>query len=168
MSGKGVGTRRIMSAAAAMALAALNLGAAKPATYDLVIANGRVMDPETHADRTANVGVRGGRIAAISTAPLAGRRTIDAKGLVVAPGFIDLHSHAQYAFGYDQQARDGVTTSLELEAGVYPIKPFYDVRVGKTRINYGASVGVQGIRTNIKTGITGDTAQSSPAVIARK
>jgi N-acyl-D-aspartate/D-glutamate deacylase len=154
--------------AAAAALAALSLGAAKPNTYDLVIANGRVMDPETHADRVANVGIRGGKIAAISAAPLAGKRRIDAKGLVVAPGFIDLHSHAQYAFGYDQQARDGVTTSLELEAGVYPIRPFYDARAGKTRINYGASVGVVGMRVNIKTGIRDDTAMSAPAVIVRK
>jgi dihydroorotase-like cyclic amidohydrolase len=160
--------RRITSAAVAMTLAALSLGAAKPATYDLVITGGRVMDPETHADRVANVAVRGGKIAAIGTGPMVGKRTIDAKGLVVAPGFIDLHSHAQYPFGYDQQARDGVTTSLELEAGTYPIKPFYDSRAGKTRINYGASVGIQGIRVNIKTRISDNTAQSSPAVIARK
>jgi len=160
--------RRIISLAAATTLAVLNLGAAKPATYDLVITGGRVMDPETHADWVANVGVRGGKIAAIGKAPMVGRRTIDAKGWVVAPGFIDLHSHASYPFGYDQQARDGVTTSLELEAGTYPIKAFYDDRAGKTRINYGASVGIQGIRTNIKTGISRDTGQSSPAVIARK
>jgi N-acyl-D-aspartate/D-glutamate deacylase len=160
--------RGITGLTAAAMLALLSLGAAKPATYDLVIIGGRVMDPQTHADRTANVGVRGGKIVAIAATPMVGKRRIDAKGLVVAPGFIDLHSHAQYAFGYDQQARDGVTTSLELEAGTYPIKPWYEARAGKTRINYGASVGVQGIRTNIKTGITGDTAQSSPAVIARK
>ena len=69
---------------------------------------------------------------------------------MVAPGFIDLHSHAQYAFGYDQQAHDGVTTALELEEGVYPIAPFYAVRAGKTRINFGASVGLQSIRVKIK------------------
>jgi N-acyl-D-aspartate/D-glutamate deacylase len=160
--------RRITGLAVAMALAALGLGAAKPDTYDLVIIGGRVIDPETHADRVADVGVRGGKIVAIGKGPMVGRRTIDARGLVVAPGFIDLHSHAQYPFGYDQQARDGVTTSLELEAGTYPIKPFYDSRAGKTRINYGASVGIQGIRVNIKTGISDNTAQSSPPVIARK
>jgi dihydroorotase-like cyclic amidohydrolase len=140
----------------------------KAMPYDLVIENGRVMDPETGADRIANVGISKGKIAAISKARLSGKRRIDAKGLVVAPGFIDLHSHAQYAFGYDQQAHDGVTTSLELEAGVYPVAPFYAERAGKTRINYGASVGIQGIRTNIKTGIRDDTRQSAPAVIIRK
>jgi N-acyl-D-aspartate/D-glutamate deacylase len=155
--------------AAAILLALMSLGAA-PArpTYDLAIIGGRVMDPETGADRLANVGVRDGKIVAISSDTLESRRVIDARGLVVAPGFIDLHSHGQDAFGYDQQARDGVTTSLELEAGVYPVAPFYEARAGKTRINYGASVGIQGIRVTIKTGMRDDTRQSTAAVIARK
>ena len=134
---------------------------AKPA-YDLVIMAGRVMDPETRSDGIANVGIRNGRIAAISKEPLSGTRAINAKGLVVAPGFIDLHSHAQYAFGYDQQAQDGVTTSLELEEGVYPIAPFYAVRQGKTRINFGASVGLQSIRVKIKTGIDEEGSLDAP------
>ena len=132
------------------------------ARYDLVIVGGRVMDPETGTDRIANVGIRAGRIAAISSDALTGARTIDAKGLVVAPGFIDLHTHAQYAFGYDQQARDGVTTALELEEGVYPIAPFYAVREGKTRINFGASVGLQSIRVKIKTGMNADEGDGPP------
>jgi len=156
---------------AAAGLPGVAAAAAKP-VYDLVILHGRVMDPETGADRIANVGVRAGRIAVITGRPLTGARTIEAGGLVVAPGFIDLHSHAQYAFGYDQQARDGVTTSLELEAGVYPVKPFYAVREGHTRINYGASVGLQMIRTKITTGIEDDSGSAAgmadPKVIARK
>jgi hypothetical protein len=135
---------------------------AATAPYDLVILHGRVMDPQTGADRIANVGVRAGKIAAISDDAMDGARTIDAKGLVVAPGFIDLHSHAQYAFGYDQQAQDGVTTSLELEEGVYPIAPFYAVRQGKTRINFGASVGLQSIRVKIKTGIDEEGSLDAP------
>ena len=164
---RGAGTLVALSVFAAITGAGAQ-AVAKAAPSDLVIENGRVMDPETGADRVANVGISKGRIAAIGTARMSGKRRIDARGLVVAPGFIDLHSHGQDPFGYDQQARDGVTTSLELEGGVYPVKPFYEARAGKTRINYGASVGIQGIRTNIKTGITGDTSQSSPAVIARK
>jgi hypothetical protein len=128
-------------------------GTAQTARYDLVILNGRVMDPQSGTDRVENVGIRDGKIAALSSATLEGARSIDAKGLVVAPGFIDIHSHAQYAFGYDQQARDGVTTALELEEGVYPVAPFYRVREGKTRINFGASVGLQSIRVKIKSGI---------------
>jgi len=134
---------------------------AEPA-YDLVILSGRIMDPESGTDRIANIGVRDGRIAEISEKSISGKRTIDAKGLVVAPGFIDLHSHAQYALGYDLQARDGVTTSLELEAGVYPVKPFYDQREGHTRINFGASVGLQSIRVKIKTGIEDPQSPQAP------
>src|SRR5262245_35584853 len=85
--------------------------------YDVVILNGRVMDPESGLDAVRNVGLRGGKVAAISAEAMAGRRTIDAKGLVVAPGFIDLHEHGQKPENYQFQAHDGVTTSLELEAG---------------------------------------------------
>jgi imidazolonepropionase-like amidohydrolase len=138
------------------------VSSAATSSYDLVILHGRIMDPETGTDRIANLGVRAGRIAAISDTALDGARTIDAKGLVVAPGFIDLHSHAQYAFGYDQQAQDGVTTSLELEEGVYPIAPFYAVRQGKVRINFGASVGLQSIRVKIKTGIDEEGSLDAP------
>lgn len=141
--------------------------AAKAERFDLVIAGGRVMDPETGTDRVLNVGVNDGQIAALSTAPLDGVRVIDAHGLVVAPGFIDLHSHAQYPLGYDLQARDGVTTALELEAGTYPLAPFYAARAGHTRINFGASVGIQAIRVKIKTGVD-DGNGDSDAVLARK
>src|SRR5207249_2617152 len=65
-----------------------------------------------------NVGISGGKIRAISSAALQGRQTIDAKGLVVAPGFIDLHQHGQDDENYRAKARDGVTTALELEVGV--------------------------------------------------
>ena len=87
------------------------------ANYDLVISGGRVMDPESDLDAVRNVGIRDGKIAAISTSPLSGKSTIDAKGLVVAPGFIDLHEHGQDSRNYQFQAHDGVTTSLELEFG---------------------------------------------------
>ena len=143
--------RGAIRGAIVMAGCLLCAAAAEAAPYDLVILHGRVMDPQTGADRIANLGVRAGKIAAISDAALTGRRSIEARGLVVAPGFIDIHSHAQYAFGYDQQAQDGVTTALELEEGVYPIAPFYAVRRGRTRINFGASVGLQSIRVKIKT-----------------
>jgi imidazolonepropionase-like amidohydrolase len=127
--------------------------ATNSSNYDLVILHGRIMDPESGTDRITNLGIRKGRIAVISDSALSGERTIDAKGLVVAPGFIDLHSHGQDAFGYDQQARDGVTTTLELEGGVYPVAPFYAVREGRTRINFGTSVGLRSIRVKIKTGM---------------
>jgi dihydroorotase len=110
-------------------------------TYDIVIANGRVMDPESSLDAIRNVGIRGHSIAAISGKPLQGRTVIDAKGLVVAPGFIDLHSHGQDDENYRYKARDGVTTALELEVGVSPVATWYAAREGKSLINFGATVG---------------------------
>jgi len=109
--------------------------------YDVVIANGRVMDPESGLDAVRNVGIRGGKIGAISSGPLEGKQTIGAKGLVVAPGFIDLHQHGQDAENYAVKAADGVTTALELEVGVADVDRWYGEREGKALINYGASAG---------------------------
>jgi dihydroorotase len=109
--------------------------------YDVVIVNGRVMDPESGLDAVRNVGLRAGKVAAISAQPLQGRRAIDAKGLVVAPGFIDLHEHGQAPKNYEFQAHDGVTTSLELEAGTADVAGWYAEREGKSLINFGVSIG---------------------------
>ena len=109
--------------------------------FDTAIVNGRVLDPETNLDAVRSIGIQGGRITAISVNPLHGKTVIDAKGLVVAPGFIDLHSHGQTPENYRFKARDGVTTALELEAGVWPVPPWYAAREGKALINFGASSG---------------------------
>src|SRR5258708_1846307 len=109
--------------------------------YDLIIANGRVMDPESGLDAVRNVGILSGKIAVISTDPLEGKQTIEARGLVVAPGFIDLHQHGQDAENYAAKAADGVTTALELEVGVADIDGWYGEREGRARINFGASAG---------------------------
>jgi dihydroorotase len=123
-------------------LAALTMAClARAQEFDLVIANGRVMDPATGLDAVRQVGIRGGKIAAVSTATLRGRATLDAKGLVVAPGFIDLHSHGQTPENYRFKAMDGVTTALEMEVGVSPISQWYSAREGKALINFGASSG---------------------------
>ena len=114
---------------------------AQDSSYDLVITNGRVMDPESGLDAVRNVGISGGKIRAISSNVLKGKQTIDAKGLVVAPGFIDLHQHGQDEENYKAKARDGVTTALELEVGVADVDRWYGEREGKALINYGASVG---------------------------
>jgi N-acyl-D-aspartate/D-glutamate deacylase len=92
---------------------------AAAADYDLVILNGRVMDPETGLDAVRNVGVKDGKIATITAAAIQGRQTIDARDHVVAPGFIDVHSHGQDAFAFKLKLRDGVTTAMEIEAGAY-------------------------------------------------
>jgi N-acyl-D-aspartate/D-glutamate deacylase len=110
-------------------------------TYDLVLANGRAMDPETNLDAPRNVGIRGGKIAAVSASALEGRTLLDVKGLVVTAGFIDLHSHGQTPENYGYKARDGVTTALEMEVGVNPVAAWYAAREGKARVNFGATSG---------------------------
>jgi N-acyl-D-aspartate/D-glutamate deacylase len=118
-------------------------------SYELVVANGHVMDPESGLDAVRNIGIRGGKIAAISGEPLAGKAMIDAKGLVVAPGFIDLHEHGQEPRNYQFQARDGVTTSLELEVGTDDVPKWYAAREGKSLINFGVSVGHIPVRMKV-------------------
>jgi len=109
--------------------------------YDVVIVNGRVIDPESRLDAVRNVGISGGTIKAITTAKLSGRAVVDAKGLVVSPGFIDLHQHGQDDENNRFKAMDGVTTALELEVGTGDVDRWYDERQGKALINYGVSVG---------------------------
>lgn len=109
--------------------------------YDLVIANGRVVDPESRLDATRHVGVTGGRIAAISETPLQGVRTIDATGHVVAPGFIDLHEHGQQDESYSMMVRDGVTSAFELEVGTGDVAAWYAAREAGQRVNHGVSIG---------------------------
>jgi N-acyl-D-aspartate/D-glutamate deacylase len=114
---------------------------AQSGIYDIVIRNGRVIDPESGLDAVRSVGIRGGKIVAVSTSALQGKQVIDARGLVVAPGFIDLHVHGQNDENYRVYAMDGVTTALELEVGVDDVPAFYAAHDGKALINYGASAG---------------------------
>lgn len=131
----------LCSLAVALCLAFVNHEAASAPAFDLVIANGRVLDPESKLDAMRHVGIRGKTITAISTKSLTGKTTIDAKGLVVAPGFIDLHSHGQTDENYRYKALDGVTTALEMEVGAASIAAWYAERAGQALINYGATVG---------------------------
>ncbi len=111
-------------------------------TYDVVILNGRVMDPETNFDGIRNVGVKDGKIAIITEATIKGKETIDATGKIVAPGFIDTHFHFQKPIGYSLGLRDGLTSSMDFEmgcAGSY-VADWYEARAGKTQANYGIAV----------------------------
>jgi len=109
--------------------------------FDIVLRGGRVMDPESGLDAVRTVGIRGNKIASISPNQLRGKVEIDCAGLVVAPGFIDLHQHSQTPEAYRYKAMDGVTTALELETGVSPVSQWYAAREGKALINFGASSG---------------------------
>jgi len=74
--------------------------------YDVVILHGQVMDPESGLDTIRNIGISGGKIRAISKDDLGGKEVIEARGLVAAPGFIDLHQHGQAPRNYEFEARD--------------------------------------------------------------
>lgn len=122
------------------------LGSTPQPAYDLVILNGRVIDPESKTDAIRNLGISNGVIKTISSRKLAGRTEIDARGLVVSPGFIDLHQHGQNEENNRFKAMDGVTTSLELEVGTRDVDAWYSEREQKSLINYGVSIGHIGAR----------------------
>jgi hypothetical protein len=116
--------------------------AAAPAQdFDLVLANGHVLDPESRLDTVRHVGIREGVIRAVSETPLRGRTVVDASGLVIAPGFIDLHQHAHQPEDYHLKAQDGVTAAFELEVGTADVDAWYAARAGKALIHHGVSVG---------------------------
>jgi len=126
--------------------------------FDLVINNGRVMDPETGLDAICNVGVKDGKIALISDQTLQGKETIDATDHVVAPGFIDGHCHAANdAFAVKCGLRDGKTTQMDLEMGAWPVDKWYERVEGCSQANYGATVAHFGIRDDVFSNITYNT-----------
>ncbi|MEO7134868.1 MAG: amidohydrolase family protein, partial [Vicinamibacterales bacterium] len=136
------------AAIAACVVAAVS--AEQPAAgYDLVIASGRVMDPESGLDAVRHVGIRGGTIAAISETPLTGARLIDAARHVVAPGFVDLHEHGQQDESYRMRVRDGVTSAFELEVGTANVAAWYAARKGGQIVNYGVSIGHIPVRMKV-------------------
>src|SRR5580698_1030971 len=117
--------------------------------YDLVITRGRVMDPESGLDAIRNVGISSGKVQAITAAPLQGKRVIDANGLVVAPGFIDLHWHGKDPASDKYEALDGVTASFELEIGTADVDGWYKARAGRSMINHGVAAGHAPIRMEL-------------------
>ncbi|MGI9519438.1 MAG: amidohydrolase family protein [Pirellulaceae bacterium] len=108
--------------------------------FDIVVLNGRVMDPDTGFDAIANVGIQDGRITTITEDTIGGEVTLDATGHIVAPGFIDLHAHGFSDEAIRYRLFDGVTTALELEWGSPRIAEWMAAREGACRIHYGAAV----------------------------
>ncbi|HLJ29765.1 MAG TPA: amidohydrolase family protein [Candidatus Angelobacter sp.] len=108
-------------------------------SYDLVIRGGRVLDPETGLDAVRNIGITQGRIERISAETLEGKQVISARGLVVAPGFIDLHQHGQDLESQRVKALDGVTTALEMEIGKPDVAAFLQSKEGHSLLNYGTA-----------------------------
>lgn len=120
--------------------------------HDVVYIGARAIDPETGLDAIRNIAVDGDRIAAVTDVPMKGRREIDASGLVAAPGFIDLHSHATTLDAARYQVKDGVTTRLELEIGTWPVSDWYEKKQGQELLNYGTSVGHTAVRYYLQKG----------------
>ena len=118
-------------------------------TYDTVISGGIVMNPENGMQTQMNVGIIDGKIARISDSTLTGNIQIDADGLIVAPGFIDIHSHSPTKLGADIQVLDGVTTQLDLEVGAFPVGQYGEFFADGARVNYGASVSHLAIRIKV-------------------
>ena len=134
------------------------------ADYDTVIQGGRVMDPESGLDSVVNIGILEGQVRAISGDNLDGSRVIDATGLIVAPGFVDLHRHGQSERAYRLQVQDGVTTGLELEIGTPNAATWYAEREGGQLVNYGVSIGPIGVRARAM----GDSVLGSGGITARQ
>src|SRR5690606_20424059 len=111
----------------------------QPPAYDVVLTGGRVIDPASGLDAVRNIGIQGNTIAAVSEDALEGATEYDVSGLVVAPGFIDLHRHGDSQPNYRAQIYDGITSSLELEIGVENVAEWYAEREGKTPVNFGAA-----------------------------
>ena len=118
-------------------LAIITIGLSQP--YDIVIEQGRVIDPETDLDQICNIGIIGNEISNITKKSINGKVTINAKGLVVSPGFIDLHAHGQTNSAHRYQVKDGVTTALEMESGVAFIERWIEAKKGKSLVNFGAT-----------------------------
>jgi len=154
---------------AVVALSVALVSTASAKQYDLVISNGRVMDPETNFDEIANVGIEGGRIAVITGKQIAGKKTIDATGLVVAPGFIDTHFHWTRPIGYKLALRDGVTTAMDLEAGVYGprVDEWYRMHAGKSQVNYGTASGHEFARSKVTQGLPDDDLLDAPFSVVK-
>ncbi|MDH3640411.1 MAG: amidohydrolase family protein, partial [Gammaproteobacteria bacterium] len=156
-------SRVVLLVVLAMFLAPVALTASQAQRYDVVLAGGRVMDPESGLDAVRYVGIIDNRVAAISAQPLAGDEVVDVAGAVVATGFVDLHAHGQDPYSSKLQAQDGVTTALELEGGTLAVGEWYGNREGRSTINFGATVSHGGARRVALP----DSTPEGPAVVRR-
>ena len=128
------------------------------ATYDIVLLNGRVMDPETRFDAVRNVGIKDGFITKITKDKIEGRQTVDVSGHVVAPGFIDTHTHSSDKYVVKMAMMDGVTSGMDYEVGALNVADWYAREQGKWPINYGQCVSHEMVRMEVHDGIAIDKA----------
>jgi Amidohydrolase family len=124
----------------------------------VLLRGGRVCDPGTGLDTVTDLLVVDGVVASVGPdIETPDASVVDVSGLVVGPGFVDLHSHVHSVAGQWLQAMDGVTTSLDLEAGLTPIARAYDeaARVGRP-LNYGFSASWASVRALVLLGLEPD------------
>jgi len=137
-------------------------------TFDTVIINGRVMDPECNFDGVRNVGITGDRIVAITEKEIEGDKVIDATGHAVVPGFINTHNHSFAPFEQKMMAHDGTTTVLDTEAGVANAPFFYDKYEGNSFLNFGVGISHEAVRRIVMDGLeVKDTSDPTRAYISR-
>jgi N-acyl-D-aspartate/D-glutamate deacylase len=123
---------------------------------DTLLVGGTVIDPETGLHGVRNVGIINGVIAYVGRVQPPAKRLLNVSGFVVAPGFIDIHSHAQSTLGNRFQSLDGVTTALELEAGTLDVaeRCAHEAERGRP-INFGYSASWALARMKVMDGLTG-------------
>ena len=132
----------------------LSAGSCLAADYDVVILNGRVMDPEMNFDEVRNVGVKDGRIVTITEDQISGDEKIDASGHIVSPGFIDTQHHGHgNPWGVKASLRDGVTSPMDLEFGNFNVEAWYAVREGKWPVNFAAAASHEAHRMRVLDGL---------------
>ncbi|MCU1454763.1 MAG: dihydroorotase-like cyclic amidohydrolase [Acidimicrobiales bacterium] len=143
---------RHVAAAGPVTAPAVHQAAAEPPddhTYDVVISGGRVIDPDTGYDRLANVGIDGGTVTAIKTVALKAKRSIDATGRVVAPGFIDILSYDPADLGATYKIGDGVTTNLGMHGIQSKAKDFFARFTDRCLVNFGGAFSDPWHRANV-------------------
>jgi N-acyl-D-aspartate/D-glutamate deacylase len=115
---------------------------------DLAIVNGRVMDPASGLDAVRTVVINGDRIAEITDQPVRATRTIDATGLVVAPGFVDILARIRPSHEPQRyKIKDGVTAVISMHGGPVDIPGWYAAFEAEgALLNYGTAVGHPDVR----------------------
>lgn len=134
---------------------ATNFAAAADPVYDIVIKNGRVMDPEKNFDQTGmNIGITGKTIQVITKDEIKGKTVIDATGQVVSPGFVDLMSYDPNKYGVWFKIADGVTTNLAMHGGtVEPVSWYKTYQGQKPPVNFGAGFFYNSARNSMGVGM---------------
>ncbi len=162
--------RRVSIFVAVYCIAALTINAQ---SYDTVIANGRVIVPESGLNAFRNIGITNGKVAIVTSKRLIGKTTVEARKLVVAPGFIDLNTYGMPQDNDRFRAMDGVATALDLEGGTGDVDLWYRARAGRSALNYGVGIGHEPVRmavmkAPIKLSLFGEYINSATGDAARK